>query len=76
MKLYEICIIIATILVAGVACKVRITDLTVFEKFKVKKVDIDFRSTSILSYIKVTLKNVSKFLAKCLIYLKNKVHKT
>ena len=76
MKLYEICIIIATVLIAGVAFKVTITDLTVFEKFKVKKVDIHFRSTSILRYIKVTLKNVSKFLVKCLIYLKNKVHRT
>jgi hypothetical protein len=73
MKLYEICIIIMTVLVAGVAFKVTITDLTVFEKFRVKKVDINFRSKSILSYINVTLKNISKFLAKCLIYIKNKI---
>jgi hypothetical protein len=76
MKLYEICVIIATVLVAGVAFKVTITDLTVFELFRVKKVDIDFRSKSILSYINIVLKNISKFLAKCLVYIKNKVHKT
>ncbi len=76
MKLYEICVIIATVLVAGVAFKVTITDLTVFELFRVKKVDIDFRSKSILSYVNIVLKNVSKFLAKCLVYIKNKVHKT
>jgi len=73
MKLYEICIIIMTVLVAGVAFKVTITDLTVFEKFRVKKVNINFRSKSILSYINMTLKNISKFLAKCLIYVKNKI---
>jgi len=73
MKLYEICIIIMTVLVAGVAFKVTITDLTVFEKFRVKKVNINFRSKSILSYINMTLKNISKFLAKCLIYIKNKI---
>ena len=76
MKLYEICVIIATVLIAGVAFKVTITDLTVFERFKVKKVYIDFRSKSILSYVNIVLKNVSKFLAKCLVYIKNKVHKT
>ena len=62
-----------TVLVAGVAFKVTITDLTVFEKFRVKKVNINFRSKSILSYINMTLKNISKFLAKCLIYVKNKI---
>lgn len=70
MQKYEICILLVTICVTGVAFNIKITDLTILKRFKVKKVDINFKSTNIFTKMKKILKKVTKALTKGLIYIK------
>lgn len=70
MQKYEICILLVTICVTGVAFNIKITDLTILRRFKVKKVDINFKSTNIFTKMKKILKKVTKTLTKGLIYIK------
>ena len=75
MQKYELCILLVTICVTGVAFNIKITDLSILKRFKVKKVDINFRSTNIFTKIRKMLKKVTKALTKGLIYMKNKSKK-
>ena len=75
MQKYEICILLVTICVTGVAFNIKITDLTILRRFKVKRVDINFRSTNIFVKMKKMLKKVTKTLTKSLIYIKKKSKK-
>ena len=75
MQKYEICILLVTICVTGVAFNIKITDLTILRRFKVKKVDINFKSTNIFIKMKKMLKKVTKTLTKSLIYIKKKSKK-
>ena len=75
MQKYELCILLVTICVTGVAFNIKITDLTILRRFKVKKVDINFRSANIFMKIKKMLKKVAKTLTKSLIYMKKKSKK-
>lgn len=75
MERYEICILLVTICVTGVAFNIKITDLTILKKIKVKKVDINFKSTNIFTKMKKVLKKVAKVLTKSLIYIKKKSKK-
>jgi len=75
MQKYELCILLVTICVTGVAFNIKITDLTILKRFKVKKVDINFKSTNIFTKIRKMLKKVTKTLTKGLIYMKNKSKK-
>jgi len=75
MEKYELCILLVTICVTGVAFNIKITDLSILKRFKVKKVDINFKSTNIFTKIRKMLKKVAKALTKGLIYMKNKSKK-
>jgi len=67
--LSQITIAIITLCVTGVAFKIKITDLTIFNKIKIKSLDLDFKSNFAFRLFKLFKKSKTKttiFLLKVL----------
>jgi hypothetical protein len=65
MNKYEISILLITICVAGVAFNIKITDLTIFKTFKVKNVNINFKSYLFFKLWKKIFKKKTKKTFAC-----------